>query len=154
MQKNLSSLRLMQTITRSWSAMFSGVAMVTVTLCMSCGPANFVDPEFNWIHAVVPGLDAPLQEDNEWYRVYQLTDAQMATILSKRFLEQGYSEWQPFRERMTLGIKRPLYQLDGTVTPIQVCYKDGSTIPWNVIAIFVETEKKRLILLYGITYGR
>jgi hypothetical protein len=133
---------------------FFGVAMVAMTICVSCGPQNLVGNEFKWIHAVVSGLDVPIQEDSEWYRVYRLTDEQMAGILSKRFSAQGYSNWETYSNRMLLGIGKPFYHLDGMATPIQVCYKEGSTIPWNMIAIFVETENKRLVLLYGITYGR
>ena len=132
------------------------LSVFALGMLTACSPPNEIGYEFSWIKTVIPDLGVPLQEDPEWYRVYSLTDEQMDRILAMRFTEQGYSDWKLFSQGFLLS--HPSYQLDGYKTPTQVCYKDNGSYkfnpPFNYIAMFVETERKRLILVYGITYGR
>jgi hypothetical protein len=138
----------------------AGLSVAVFALAMgmvgACSPANFVEYQFGWIKTVIPDLGEPLQENPEWHRIYPLTDEQVTKILSMDFKEQGYTGWKPYQGRQTL--MDAAYHLDGYATPTQVCYKDDGSYkfdpPWNTIAMFVETEKKRLVLVYGITYGR
>ena len=126
-----------------------------MSIVTSCAPGKEVEWEFKWVKEVIPDLGVPLQENQEWYRVYSLTDEQVTRILAMRFTEQGYSDWKPFTQGQSFS--NPNYNLDGSKTPIQVCYKDDGSykfdVTYNFIAIFLETERKRLVLVYGITYG-
>ena len=133
------------------------LSVFALGMLTACSPPNEIGYEFSWIKTVIPDLGVPLQENPEWYRVYSLTDEQMDRILAMRFTEQGYSDWKLFVDRR-FSLGRPSCQIDGHLTPTQVCYKDNGSYKFNssrnFIAMFVETERKRLILVYGITYGR
>ena len=140
------------------SRLLLALSVLAMNLVTSCDPPDCVEYEFKWVKTFLPDLDKPFQEDPEWYKAYALTDEQMEKILSTHFKKQGYSEWEAFHDRYFLSANNPVYQLDGYATPTQVCYKDDGSYKfdqeYNFIAMFVETERKRLILVYGITYGR
>ena len=143
-------------IVRLATGLFFVLFIFSMCMITACDSSNCVESQFGWIKIVFPDLGEPLQENSDWHRVYSLTDEQMEKTLSMDFKEQGYSGWKSYRDRLLL--MGGAYELDGHITPTQVCYKeDGSykfNPPYNFIAMFVETERKRFVLVYGITYGR
>jgi hypothetical protein len=123
----------------------------------ACVPVDHVNDEFKWVKTIIPDLGESIQEDPELYKIYSLNDEHMTRLLSKNFHEQGYIGWEPYQDSVSLSLHEPVYRLNGQTTPIQVCYKnDGSykfNKQYNYIAMFVEMEKKRLVLVYGITFN-
>ena len=137
---------------------FSIFLIICLQFLTSCKPYDYIGHEFKWLEKHFPNLGDPIQEDLELYRVYALTDDQMEKFLSSHFNEEGYTDWEPYQNNKSLSLHTPVYQLSGQSTPIHVCYKNDGSYKFdkkhNFIAMFIETERKRLVLVYGITFGR
>jgi len=107
-----------------------------------------VDREFSQIIDCF-GLDKPVGEMRDWYKVFNISDSQKAKLLEANFKELGYGAWQPFKSMLSLPGH---LSIDGNKSLIFYVAKDGSDEDDGVY-IFLIMDANQVVLVYGRTYG-
>ncbi len=107
--------------------------------------------EFIWIENLNLGLDAPILEERDWFRMYNIDTNQMDRLILNDLSKYGYMGWKDFGEVWSIG-PSAIYTVNGEEDKIKVNYVKGSD-RHDKVAILVDVSKMKLILFYGRTYG-
>lgn len=119
---------------------------------LGCTPNNDrVYAEFRWLIDSHYGDDGWLMEQGatNWYVKFRLSQECLAEIRASDFKERGFIGWKKFYGTTILYGG---YVLNGSLDNLLVNEKAGSD-DFNRIRMYIDVEKRYLILEYGVTSG-
>ena len=148
--KDLSFKQFMGLLTPCMRCPFIVILMLIVITHLGCTSGNDkVFNEFKWLIDSYRGEErwVMINQERNWHVVYRLTDEDIMKIRAEEFREQGFLGWKQFSGKIILYGG---YVLDGDRENIVVNEKVGSN-KYNGIRIYIEFDKRNLILEYGIT---
>lgn len=132
-------------------------------LIMGCDDGHSLDRLFsNEIRTLGLETNRVLFTDQSCFRVYELSGHEIKRILEQDSLLANYGPWRcadPMGDGGTFGFDSEHY----TITPnsknprigdVWFCRRKGYTDPANMIAVYIEKDKNRLILVDGRSYSR
>lgn len=132
-------------------------------LPMGCDDGHALDRLFsNEIRILGLETNRVLFTDKNSFRVYELSEHEMKRILEQDSLQANYGPWQcadPMGDGGFFGFGSEHYYIhsnskDPRIGDVWFCRRKGYADPYNMIAIYIEKNKKRLILIDRRTYGR
>ena len=115
---------------------------------------DLVSVEFRWMFPEIEKYGGKVVgRERDWYVVYEFSPKAFNDLIkNNEYSDKGYQGWKPFKENRLLGVRKILH-INGRNSMFMRNLKLNKANA-NEIAIFADNMKSRIILYYGVTYGR
>ncbi len=143
----------MMRIAVKWGALILIIGMISYCI-VSFKAKDLVGAEFGWILPEIEKYGGKvICRERDWYVVYEFSQKAFDDLIkNNEYSDKGYQGWKSFKGNRLLGVRKILH-INGRKSMFMRNLKSDRATA-NEIAIFADAMNNRIILYYGVTYGR